>query len=794
MGRTRAVKTPAVTGNFVSDQVRLGDRVRWQGSTYRVDAFAGGQITLQPLPGTGAAVIALYGAVAGAADFAVLDEDGDPFPRRGLPPLGRLLQAASAADRKEALRWHRHMKEIDTGIRPGHRLPRPRYDPATTTVAQRCRAKAAELAELDGIRVSWRTLDDKRRKWKAAGEDPLVLIVDGRRGRARQPGGQTDPRTLQVMHEVTAELARESGVRIGAALDLIEERVRALYGPELADPQVAKRLLPPRPVAYRRMNELGLSKILAGTTRQRTSHAAKPRGPYRPPSSALKPGELIQLDTTPLHVKALGEGGRAISVELTAAIDVVTRSTAAVMIVPALTGEMAGGKRVGGRATRAFDLVLTLAQCFAPLPTLPGWDALTAAKASALPFGKLRQADPRFTDAVAARPVIHPRTIVIDQGSPYLSAHFARVCAFLGIALRYARKGHPDDKPLVERFFPTLADGFSQYLAGWSGRSHDQRGRGVERRDLFTLGELQQMAHEWVALEYQQLPHEGLRHPGLPGVVLSPNEMYAAMVGRSGYRPRPLSPEDNRQLLTLEWVTVSDTGFNIDNRTYQNYDGKLRGLKGLSSGLRGPGRGGRWEAHYNPYRPEVAWLFDHRADGHWIKAEFIHQHQLTSPWTTDHWEEATAHILEQGGRREHQAAITLAMKERRRRYRTAPPRAKRTEPILPFQGPLLEVDDEHVDPYADIGELDLDAVTPYASRPMRAGRLPQARNGHGPDEGGQGLAGLFDAPPGHEGPGDEAQESESEESEDEWETGLTRARKASAGLDGDDDEAGEGER
>ncbi|MGN9796224.1 transposase [Streptomyces sp. OZ13] len=704
-------------------------------------AFAGPYVTLQPLDGPGFALNTLYAEMAGAPDFAVLNEEGTPTERKGLPPLGTLLLAASKEDRKQALVWHRHMKEVDTGLRPGRRFPRPGYDPDSTTVEQRLKAKAAELDEL-GICISWRTLEDKRRKWKTANENPLVLIVDGRRGRKRKPGGNTDARLIEAMHEVTDKLARESGGRIGRALDDVEDLIRKRYAKELADPEEEKRLLLPRSTFYKRMDELGLSEILRGTTRQRTSRASKPRKPYTP-SAALKPGELTQIDTTPLRIKALGDDGEVVSAELTTLIDVACRSVPALMIVPAVTGDGPPGRRIGGRATRAFDLILTLAQCFAPMPTQPGWDALTAASASALPFSELSAADPRFTEATAARPVIHPSTIIVDQGSPYLSQHFEDVCDFLGIALRYARKGQPTDKPIVERFFPTLADSFSQYVAGWTGRSHDVRGRSIERRPLWTINELQHMANEWVALEYQQMPHDALTHPELPGVRLSPNEMYAALVSRSGYRPRPLTPADNRQLLVPAWVTITDKGFDIDNRTYQNRQHRLRLMEGMPSGLAGPGTGNRWEARYNPYRPEVAWLYDHRGRGEWIEADFVHRHLLTNPWTVDHWDEATAHVLAGGGRKEHQRKIALAMKERRRRTRTAPPRSSRTAPVLAFQGPELEVEEPQRDRYAGIGDIDLDAITPYASQPVPAGCVPEPVGTAVPSPRESGLAGLF---------------------------------------------------
>ncbi|MFJ2191684.1 transposase [Kitasatospora sp. NPDC087861] len=678
-------------------------------------------MTLKPLADTGPPVACLYRVLVAAEDFAILDEEGEARQPAALPPLNVLLQAASKVDRKQALWWHRHMKEIDTGLRPGHMVPRPGYDPDATTLAQRYKAKSEELAAA-GFDVKPRALEDKRLAWKRANENPLVLLLDGRKGRAPKPGGRTDPRVIALLHEAVAMRARESGGTIDSYYETVQGLIDARYKKELEDPEERRRLTLPKSIFYKRMDELGLSDKVRGTTRQRASQASKPPAPYTP-SFALLPGQLMQMDTTPLHVRALGDDGEVISAEATGLIDVATRTLSSIMIVPAIPGEAGpGGPRVGGRATKAFDLVLTLAQCFSPMVTRPGWSPLTAAAVSALPFADLRAADPRLTEATAARPVIHPRAIVVDQGSPYVSEHFRSVCDFLGITLRFARKDTPTDKPLGERFFPTLADRFSQHIPGWTGRSHQVRGRGIDRQPLRTINELQELAEEWVALEYQQTPHGGLRSPFLPGRVLSPNEMYDHMVALTGYRPRPLSPSDCRHLLVPVWVKVTDKGIKIENRTYQDPRGRLRALAGLLSGF--AERGDKWQATYNPYRPEVAWLYDHRGQGDWIRCQFIHAHLLTNPWTQYMWQER--HLMEsEAGRPVDEAALAVAMRERRTRSRKGP--GRRAGPIIPFQGlPLNAEDATPADPYANLPEVDLDTIQAFPSLPIRGRDVPPA--------------------------------------------------------------------
>ncbi|MGW2866007.1 hypothetical protein [Streptomyces sp. NPDC001205] len=399
-------------------------------------------------------------------------------------------------------------------------------------------------------------------------------------------------------------------------------------------------------------------------------------------------------------------------------IDVASHSVCALMITPSRAGNTES--KQAGRAARAIDLTLMLAQAFAPWPVMPGWDPLSAAAASSLPFGALRAADERFTNATAARPVIRPELIIYDQGSPYVSEHFTAVCDRLRIARRPARKKTPADKPLAEHFFLTLAHRFSQHVEhGWQGRSHKKRGRGIDRMPLCTIAELQQMAQEWVALEYQQTPDAGLRDPFRPNTVLSPNAMYAVQIARSGYRPVPLSPAQNRFFLLPRWVTPGKSGFMINHRTYQptrpdagHYrEILLRGASKL------PGRADKWECRFNPYRPERVWLYDHTA-GTWVTCDFRLRHLLTDPWTADMWAEHAEQHQAAGGSEKDEEAIALALAQRGRRRRSGQPPPKRTGTQPPFQGLELETEQPSQDPYAGLEEFDLSTLRPYPALPI----------------------------------------------------------------------------
>ncbi|MER7408364.1 transposase [Streptomyces sp. NPDC000070] len=701
----------------LAGSLSIGARVQWQEREWEVVAWQGAQVTLVPQDGGQEVPRAVsYRWLVGAEDFAVLSGGAAPAVPAALSS-GRRQDGRE----EEAALWQARMVEIDTGLAPGRSEHARGFGPETT-LAQRCAAMSARLA-VDGVRCSAHTLADKRRKWKAAGENPVVLLPATRDKRA---GGFTDPRCLTAMQDVVARRAHESDVTIELIREEVEDLLHSRYDEELGDPAAVAALLPSRSTFYLRMKESGLADILDQPTRARAALASTPPLPHGGREAVLRPGQVTQVDTTPLRILARGDDGRPTSTEMTSLIDVASHSMCALMITPSRPRDAESGQ--AGQATRAIDLTLMLAQALAPWPVMPGWDPLSAAAASSLPFGALRAADERFTEATAARPVIRPELIIYDQGSPYVSEHFTEVCDRLRIARRPARKRTGPDKSLVEHSFTTLAHRFSQYVRhGWQGRSHKKRGRGIERMPLYTIAELQQMAQEWVALEYQQTPDAGLRNPFRPQVALSPNDMYAVQVARSGYRAVSLSPAQNRFFLLLRWVVPGKSGFMINYRTYQPVAQDAAHYREilLRGGSKLPGAEDKWECRFNPYRPERVWLYDHTA-GTWVTCDFRLRHLLTDPWTADMWQEhAEQHRAAGGSEQDEEAiALSLAQRDRRRRSRRPPPKRTGAEP--PFQGLKLETEQPSHDPYASLKEFDLSTLRPYPALPISPLAPPSA--------------------------------------------------------------------
>jgi putative transposase len=94
-------------------------------------------------------------------DFAVHTSRSRP----AFEPFG-LLESLPTEAVTDAERWCDHLIEVETGLPPGTEPctpPRSGYDPVTTTLADRQRAKAAELG------VSVRTIEGKRGPLHRAG-------------------------------------------------------------------------------------------------------------------------------------------------------------------------------------------------------------------------------------------------------------------------------------------------------------------------------------------------------------------------------------------------------------------------------------------------------------------------------------------------------------------------------------------------------------------------------------------------------------------------------------------------
>lgn len=208
--------------------------------------------------------------------------------------------------------------------------------------------------------------------------------------------------------------------------------------------------LPGKTTFYKLVDALAAGQHTFGSAVTRRSTAARPTGTFTP-SFAARPGEQVQIDSTPIDVMTLLDNGQSVRADLTIAIDVATRTIGAAVLRP-----------VG---TKAVDAALLLAKMLVPEPMRPGWADTLRMSASRLPHARLVDVDTRMQLA-AAKPVIVPDTITIDHGRVFVSETFTRACANLGISIQPARPATGPDKGIVEATFSSINTLFCQHVAG----------------------------------------------------------------------------------------------------------------------------------------------------------------------------------------------------------------------------------------------------------------------------------------------------------------------------------------
>ena len=584
-------------------RLAIGDRVRLGGTRHTVIAVAG---TVVRLADDGGVVTELsLPQLLLSEGFEVVSASSRPL----LPPSAP-LDGLPEPVASEALWWERHIVEVLRGVPPqappGTR-PRPEYDPALVSLTRREQVKAAELTAA-GRPVTASAIAKRRRRYEARG---VAGMADHRMSKPASPHGRADPAVVEAMRQAIAEAAQGSSRtatylfwRTGQILD-------AVHGPGTVQ-------LPSRRSLYRLLEKLSAGKHTTGSARTRRSLADRPAGPFGA-ADAWAPGELMQMDSTPLDVLVRLDDGVPGRVDLTGMIDVATRTVNAAVLRP---------------TTKSVDASVLLARTVTPEPMRPGWAQVLAMSASALPYQRLLDIDARMEHA-AARPVIIPETIVVDHGKVFISRNFRASCNFLGINFQPAHQGSGWEKGHIERMLGSVASLFAQFVAGYSGSSVERRGRHAERQAAWSLLELQELLDEWIISAWQNRPHDGLRDPLHPGRAFTPNEKYATLVETAGYVPVALSAGDYIELLPATWRAINAYGVKINYRTYD--DDALNPLRLQRSGV--TDRRDLWEIHYDPYDVSQVWVRDHWRGG-WITLFWKQLHRVAAPFGELAWDHA----------------------------------------------------------------------------------------------------------------------------------------------------------
>jgi putative transposase len=504
----------------------VGDRIRFDGQVHTVVGLSGTIVRLADADGQ-TWVIHLPHLLADPSFEPARQRESGPMLPAGL--LNGLPQQAV-----EAAKWWEHqLVEVLTGLPPDaspEARPRPQFDPATSTLEQREQAKAKELSALGRQGVGASTIRRKRQRYQAQG---LAGLVDWRADRKRPVQGRTDPRVLQALRQAIDEAAVRSTQTAGYFYWRVQQLLTAQHGAGVVP-------MPSRATFYRLFDRLSQGRHTMGSARTRRSLANRPDGPYGE-LVACRPGELMEIDSTPLDVLVLLDKGVPGRVELTGMVDLATRSIPAAVLRP---------------TTKSVDAALLLARTATPEPMRPGWAEALRMSHSVLPHRRLLTLDQRLEHA-AARPVIMPETIVCDRGKAFLSQNFRSACHRLGINVQPTHPRTPTDKPHIERTLESVATLFAQFVVGYVGRSAEFRGRKAGGEPLWSLLELQELLDAWIVAHWQNRPHDGLRDPVAPGRAFTPNEKYAALVEAAGYVPVALSAADYVELLPARWQAIN---------------------------------------------------------------------------------------------------------------------------------------------------------------------------------------------------------------------------------------------
>lgn len=600
--------------------VRVGDRVRFDGQVWDVGGLDAGTVYLtaqgrKPL------------ALTLSALFVDATFEGPTGRRaRGALPPTALFNELPPEVQERARWWETHLTEVIDGVpctAPAGALPRPEFDVTTTTLRQREQAKVDELAargELpeQGSDANLRLLQRRRAAYEA---DGLLGVVDRRAVRTTSVAGRTDPRVVEALRVVLERNRQRSS---GTSDRLWREMVRELE----AHHGAGEVPLPSRATFHRLLKRLAEARHATGSARTRRTLAQQPDGPFGA-VFPVRPGELMQIDSTPLDVAVVLADGVVGRVELTALVDIATRSLPAAVLRP---------------TTKAVDAALLLARCMTPEPMRPGWPQAVSMAYSALPYQAMRSIDERLENA-ATKPVIVPETIVFDHGKAYLSDTFRSACRTLGISIQPAHPDTPTDKPVVERTLQSVGTLFAQYVAGYLGSSVERRGKNAEQEAVFSLVELQDLLDEWIVTGWQNRPHDGLRDPLSPGQILTPNEKYAAMLGVAGYVPVPLSGDDYIELLPMKPRAINSYGVKVNHRVYDSEE--LNPYRGQPSGA--VGMKNLWEVHHDPYDVTRVWVRNHhKPDAGWITLWWRQLASAPVPFGEDAWTHARKTIAERG--------------------------------------------------------------------------------------------------------------------------------------------------
>lgn len=482
-----------------------------------------------------------------------------------------------------------HLLEAETGYRsgdpglPGPGEPRPGFDPATTTLTERRRAKAAEmkqfaerepeLAKANGLAaMSYGTLV----RWSKNLPEQGVLACADDRWLRPSAGHAVAEEVREALVAVHRECLRRSAVSMRTRERLIHQFVRERYGEAVAIPSLETLRL------------IWAEWFGAGRAKQRYVRSAATVAAVASMGHVIvrRPGQVVALDTTPVPVKLRdGVFGEPVTAYLTLALDVYTRSMVAFRLTSA--------------DTTSVDVAMLLRDVMTPVPMRPGWGPELAWPYPGVPGQVVAEL---AGHPVVGLPFFAPETVTTDHGGPYKSRHATAVQRSLGVNILPSRVLRPTDKQAVERAFDAAKTMLFQLLPGYTGSDVSERGADPEGDAALTLDRFENMVATWVVTVWQSHRLGEYAPEWDPAGRHSPNTLFAAAMAQGGFALQIPSPELFYQHLPQHPVAIHPKrGVKISGLWY--HDGFLEQERFHRPSPRGgaqKARRGAWIVHHDP--------------------------------------------------------------------------------------------------------------------------------------------------------------------------------------------------
>ncbi|MER6579146.1 hypothetical protein [Nonomuraea sp. NPDC001023] len=563
-----------------STRIGVGTRFHYDGEIVEIvqmlPTSAGNEVLLKNGRGQ-VSRIALRELLASPRTRMIPDEPG-PSDRDATQHAAVILDQLDDAQRQQVRERAAHVREVLTGFRSGspdlaaEEEPRPQFRP-DLPLTSRYAAKAAELG------VTARTIKRWVANFRVHGEAGLAPKVS-----TTNEYGRVDERWVETALEIMAEHVEESKPSRSMVIRRTEARLQARLGQDGVK-------LPSKATSFRVLEQLEKRQpTFRLSTKRNRDIAERPDGVYgklRP----TRPGEYVLMDTTRLDVFALDPVTlRWLQAELTVAMDWYSRCIVGVRATPV--------------STKSIDASSVLYQVYRPRPPGRNWPAHAVWPEHGIPHSVLLDveaiegpiAEASARQRGAAGPALVPETIVVDHGKIYVSEHLTSVCQRLGISIQPARLRTGRDKGPVERFFRTLREDLLQSLPGYKGPDLHSRGVNPEADAFYFLDELEAIIREWIAVDYHLRPHDSLIDPHVPGLRMSPAQMFEHGIARAGYIEVPRDPSLAFEFLQVKWRTIQHYGVEVGRR----YNGAaLNPYRGQSSTYTGR-NAGKWPIYVDP--------------------------------------------------------------------------------------------------------------------------------------------------------------------------------------------------